>query len=72
MFLPIRLAPDPILLERCSEWDFTATESFVDDLERDMIETMLTEDGIGLAANQVGFKERFIAIQLRNHQCMMM
>lgn len=61
MILQIRLWPDPILLTPCKPWTFDNTllsPTFADDL----IETMIDEGGIGLAANQVGIEYRIMAL----------
>jgi peptide deformylase len=60
--LPIRLYPDPVLRARCAEVD-----SFDAQLERliaDMVETMHTAPGIGLAASQVGIEQRVAVVDL--------
>ena len=73
MKLEVLKYPHPALLTKCTDWKFVATEEVVDGLETNMIETMLAENGIGLAANQVGILERFIAIQRQdNGQCLVM
>ncbi len=47
-------------------WIFDLDES-PDQLEKDLIETMISSNGIGLAANQVGILKRVFAIKLQNH-----
>lgn len=58
--LPIIKAPDPILKQRC------APVENVDDATRrlmdDMLETMYTAPGVGLAAPQVGVHRRIIVV----------
>ena len=63
--LKIRHWPDPILFKRCQEWDFKNHSYQIDQLESDMIETMTKNDGIGLAANQVGISYRVLAIHVQ-------
>lgn len=73
MILPILKNPHPALNVVCTEFKFIAPDEVVDQLETNMIETMLAERGIGLAANQVGILERFLAIYLQaNSQCLVM
>jgi len=50
--------PDSILREKITEFDFKNPSIDPIQLEKDMIELMLANDGIGLAANQVGIKVR--------------
>ena len=49
--------PNPILEERMPEFDFDNPITDPVQLEQDMIETMLSNGGIGLAANQVGVRQ---------------
>ena len=52
---------DPILRKRCSSVkDFTNLSNFVDD----MFDTMYEEEGIGLAANQVGVNMNLFIIDI--------
>ena len=50
--------PEDILRERMPEFDFSNPICDPVQLEKDMIETMLSNHAIGLAANQVGIKTR--------------
>ena len=73
MILPILKDPHIALDTVCTEWGFTASDKVVNELETNMIETMLAAKGIGLAANQVGILERFMAMNLlSNNQCLIM
>lgn len=54
--------PNPILRERMPEFDFENPVVDPKQLEKDMIETMLANNGIGLAANQVGVKVRMFVM----------
>ena len=68
MKLNVRTWPDPVLLSPCRPWDFDDIP--VDDrdqFEKDMIDTMLEERGIGLAANQVGYTFRALAMHLQEN-----
>ena len=58
--LPIVIAPDPRLKARCEPVETVDDElrGFLDD----MVETMLSADGIGLAAPQVGVLKRVIVV----------
>lgn len=57
--------PDPILREQMPEFDFANPSHDPEQLEKDMIETMLAMDGIGLAANQVGIRARVFTMGYR-------
>lgn len=50
--------PNEILRERMPEFDFQNPSHDPEQLEKDMLDTMLKFDGIGLAANQVGIRAR--------------
>lgn len=74
MKLVVRTWPDPVLLASCSPWDFdNPPVKDQDQFETDMIDTMLAERGIGLAANQVGYTFCVLAIHLQeNDQVLIM
>lgn len=57
------LDPDPILKQRADEWNFS-TDTDPIGLEKEMIETMNTFRGRGLAGNQVGLLKRVFVIKL--------
>ena len=59
--------PDPILRERIPEFDFDNPTIDPVQLEKDLIETMFKEDGIGLAANQVGIRARVFVMGHRDY-----
>ena len=59
--------PNPILRERIPEFDFSNPSHDPIQLEKDMIETMLSLDGIGLAANQIGIKARVFTMGHRGN-----
>lgn len=59
--------PDPILRERIPEFDFDNPPTDPIQLEKDLIETMFKEDGIGLAANQVGIRARVFVMGHRDY-----
>lgn len=54
--------PDPILRERMPEFDFNNPTEDPKLLEKEMLETMYSMNGIGLAANQVGKRVRMFVI----------
>jgi peptide deformylase len=58
--------PDPILRERMPEFDFGNSDIDPKQLEKDMIETMFFNDGMGLAANQVGQRIRMFVMGHRD------
>jgi len=62
MMLNIVKFPNTILRQRIPEFDFANPIVDPVQLERDMIETMLAHDGIGLAANQVGLNVRMFVM----------
>lgn len=57
--------PDNILREKIEDFDFSNPSHDPVQLEKDMIETMLANDGIGLAATQVGIKARMFVMGWR-------
>jgi peptide deformylase len=59
--------PNSILRERMPEFDFSNPSMDPVQLEKDLAETMLTHDGIGLAANQVGIRARVFAMGHRDN-----
>lgn len=66
MILPIRLFGDPVLRERALDVEENTPD--LQTLIDDMIETMHAAPGIGLAATQVGRRERvFVADLSRRH-----
>ncbi len=54
--------PDPILREQMPEFDFENPSIDPIQLEKDMIQLMFENDGIGLAANQVGIRARMFVM----------
>lgn len=54
--------PNDILRQKISEFDFTNTDIDPEKLEQDMIKLMLANDGMGLAANQVGLNVRMFVM----------
>jgi peptide deformylase len=57
--------PDPILKQVAEQWDFeTHVNAAV--VEQDMLETMNSFNGIGLAGNQVGLLRRVFVMKLQD------
>lgn len=66
MKLTVRTWPDPILLEPCSPWNFDQPPvQDIDRFEKDLVDTMLAERGLGLAANQAGFSLRVLVMHVQ-------
>lgn len=59
--------PHPILRERMPDFDFSNPVIDPEKLESEMIAVMLANDGIGLAANQVGVKTRVFVMGHRDY-----
>lgn len=59
------LDPDPILTQEAELWDF---ENHINAavIEREMLETMKANNGIGLAGNQVGLLRRVFVMKLQD------
>jgi peptide deformylase len=66
MVLKVLKYPDSLLRKKCLPVDKISKEVYT--LVDDMIETMLKEDGLGLAANQVGSLSRIIVINTTSHE----
>jgi peptide deformylase len=58
--------PDQILRERIPEFDFENPLTDPKQLEKEMIETMFANDGMGLAANQIGIRARVFVMGHKN------
>ena len=59
---PVRIWPDPILSEVAKP--VAAVDAHVHALIADLFDTMYAENGIGLAANQVGVASRILVLDL--------
>jgi len=59
--------PDEILRKKIPEFDFENPTVDPVQLEKDMIEFMLINDGIGLAANQIGVEARVFVMGHRDY-----
>lgn len=64
MILEIKKYPDPVLRKKCQEVKEITDE--VKKLGWDMVEAMTENQGIGLAAPQVGELKRAIVVQINN------
>ncbi len=60
--LPLRLVPDPILRQKAKR--VRNIDDSISKLVEDMVDTMKANDGVGLAAPQVGASLRVIVIQV--------
>jgi peptide deformylase len=59
------LGPHHTLIEKSTPWDF-ASDGDAAQLENDMIDFMLANNGIGLAANQIGIAKRVFVMGSHN------
>ena len=59
--LKLRIIPDPVLREKAKK--VRAVDKFILELVENMLETMPHENGVGLAANQVGTLNKVAVIQ---------
>jgi peptide deformylase len=55
--MEFKLGPHNSLIQLSTNWEF-GVDGDAEQLEKDMIEFMLTNKGIGLAANQIGLTKR--------------
>lgn len=62
MILEIRKWPDPILRQKTVA--VSVFDESLENLARDMIETMRSVSAIGLAANQVGYESRVVVVEV--------
>lgn len=63
--MEFKLGPHESLTQVSSNWDF-AVDGDAEQLENEMIEFMLTNKGIGLAANQIGLPKRVFVMGSNN------
>jgi peptide deformylase len=56
---------DPVLKQAASDWNFE-TDGDAKELEVDLVEAMIMNNGVGLAAPQVGVSKRVFAIKLKD------
>jgi len=63
--LPLVFHPNPLLNQVAKPIDLARIQDPVfQQLLDDMVETMIAEQGIGLAAPQIGISERFVIVQM--------
>jgi len=62
MILEIKEYPDPVLSRKCEKVEEMDQENLVED----MLETMYANEGIGLAAPQVGILKRILVLDVGN------
>jgi peptide deformylase len=65
--MEFKLGPHQYLIMPSTPWDF-AVDKDADQLEKDMCEFMVTNHGIGLAANQIGITKQVFTIGSNNIQ----
>jgi peptide deformylase len=65
--MEFKLGPHQSLIMPSTPWDFTVDKD-ADQLEKDMCEFMVTNHGIGLAANQIGITKQVFTIGSNNIQ----
>lgn len=66
MIKNILLWPHPLLLTTTVEWNHQSPQINYDQLEKDLIETLIYEKALGLAANQIGIPYRVLAINTQD------
>lgn len=59
--MEFKLGPHESLVEKSTPWNF-ATDGDAEQLEKDMIDFMISAKGIGLAANQIGMTKQVFVI----------
>jgi peptide deformylase len=59
----LKYHPDPILRQRCDEFDFIDPPMDPVDFAQILVSTMYKHEGIGLAANQIGVPYRIFAMR---------
>ena len=64
--LKLRIVPDPLLRQKAKR--VRNVDAYLQRLINDMVETMHHENGVGLAANQVGVLQRVVVIQLQEDE----
>lgn len=63
--MEFKLGPHNTLIEKSSEWNFNHDGDSIE-LEKQMIDFMLNNRGIGLAANQIGMTKRVFVMGSEN------
>jgi len=63
--MEFKLGPHESLVEKSTPWNFS-TDGDAEQLEKDMIDFMISAKGIGLAANQIGMTKQVFIIGSNN------
>jgi len=63
--MEFKLGPHESLIQISTSWDFSVDKD-AEELEKAMIEFMITNKGIGLAANQIGIAKRVFVMGSNN------
>lgn len=63
--MEFKLGPHDSLAEVSTDWDFTVDQN-AEQLEQEMIDFMLANNGIGLAANQIGITKNVFVLGSKN------
>lgn len=63
--IDLKLVPetDPILFDKCQEFDFESPPFDAKEFAESLYTTMMKHDGLGLSANQVGYPYRIFAMR---------
>lgn len=67
MLLKVLKYPDPVLRKVCKEVDLSKEKNLLA-LTNNMLETMYANDGVGLAAPQIGLSKRIVVIDVRDKE----
>ena len=65
--MSFELGPHETLIQPSKDWDFTC-DGDAEKLEQEMIDFMLANNGIGLAANQIGLAKNVFVLGSKNIQ----
>ena len=66
MVREVLVYPDPVLKQKCKP--VSKVDDSIRDLVKDMADTMYAEDGVGLAAIQIGVPKRILVIDTSSRQ----
>ena len=73
MIRPVVEWPEAVLLTPTEPWNFDQPQLDINQLEQDLVDTMLDQRALGLAANQIGHGVSVFAMHLRtNDQCIVL
>lgn len=68
MILAVLRETSPILRQPCQEFDFSNPPCDPVQLAKDLNDTMISLDGLGLSANQVGYNYRVFVLRIENNE----